>query len=133
DPEAFARIIGESGRRLVGFAKLKVQEPRLYELKVQELRAHRDVSRVAAELRAVRAGDSPDRDQRAAELEEDLRKLVQFQVAQSIRTRGESLIRLQQHVKALQEELTREAFEFNATVDERMRELLKPLQPGAAD
>ncbi len=132
DPEAFARIVGESGRRLVGFAQLKVQEPRLYELKVQELRAHRDVARVAAELRAVRAGDSPDRDQRAAELEDKLRKLVQLQVAQSIAARGESLIRLKEHVQALREALTSEAFNFPETVERRMRELMEPSPTGAA-
>ena len=132
DPEAFARIVGESGRRLVGFAQLKVQEPRLYELKVRELRAHRDVARVAAQLRAVRAGDSPDRDQLAAELEDKLRKLVQRQVAQSIGARGESLIRLKEHVKALQDELTREALDFPGTVNRRMQELMEPSPTGAA-
>lgn len=132
DPEAFARIVGESGRRLVGFAQLKVQEPRLYELKVQELRAHRDVARVAAELRAVRAGDSPDRDQRAAELQDKLRKLVQVQVAQSLAIRGESLILLKEHVQALRDELTREAFNFPGTVDRRMQELIGPSPTGAA-
>ncbi len=131
-PEAFARIVGESGRRLVGLAQLKVQEPSLYERKVQELRAHRDVARVAAELRAVRAGDSPDRDQRAAELEDKLRKLVQLQVAQSLAVRGESLIRLKEHVQALREALTREAFNFAGTVDRRMQELMEPSPTGAA-
>ncbi len=140
DPETFERIVGRIGRRLVGLAQLKVSNPKLYDLKVQELKADREVARLARELLQLRRSPSPGDAELARDLEERLRKQVQIQEGLAIIARGEYLLRLKEHIAALQEELSERAGNFKTRVEKRMQELLEPQQqaargtaPGAGD
>ena len=140
DPETFERIVGRIGRRLVGLAQLKVSNPKLYDLKVQELKADREVARLARELLQLRRSPSPGEAELARDLEERLREQVRIQEALAIKARGEYLLRLKKHIAALQEELSERAGNFKARVEKRMQELLEPQQqaargtaPGAGD
>ena len=133
DPETFERIVSRGGRRLVGLAQLKASNPELYDLKVQELKAEREVTRLARELRELRRHPSPSPGHAALtrDLEEQLRKQVQLQVALTIKARGEYLIRMREHVKALKAELEQQASNYLETVERRMQELLQPQQQAA--
>ena len=71
DPETFERIVSRGGRRWVGLAQLKASNPELYELKVEELKADREVTRLAAELRELRHNPSPGQTALTGDLEED--------------------------------------------------------------
>ena len=105
--------------------------PDLYALKVEELGAEREVARLAGELRDLRRNPSPAQSALDRQLEERLRGQVQIQVALSIKARGEYLLRLKDHMKALEKQLTDQAGNFQATVEKRMQELLDPQQQAA--
>ncbi len=128
DPETFERIVGRLGRKLVGLAQLKASNPKLYALKVEELKAEREVTRLARKLREVRRNPSQSPSQAAltADLEEELLKQVRMQVALTIKARGQYLLRMRDHVEALQAELEEQALNFLETVEKRMQELMQP-------
>jgi hypothetical protein len=128
DDRAFARAI-RNARHLVGLAGLKERHPQLYEVKVQELRLDAQVTAVLAELAEARRASSAAAD----ELEAELRELVRHQVAYSITARGMYLLRLQENIKSLRDQLAHDSANFENTVDRRMRRLLEDAGPHSAD
>ena len=118
--EDFRRAMGMA-RHLVGLVHLKDENPQLYDVKVDELHVQAQVDRVMDQLIAARRAAAP-----VAEYEQELKRLVTQQVGYSLVARGMSLRRLNEHVKALRQELDRDMQpgNFGPAVQRRLQELL---------
>ena len=118
--EDFRRAMGLA-RHLVGLVHLKDENPQLYDVKVDELHVQAQVDRVMDQLIAARRAAAP-----VAEYEQELKRLVTQQVGYSLVARGMSLRRLNEHVKALRQELDRDMQpgNFGPAVQRRLQELL---------
>ncbi len=108
-------------RDLRGLFALRKRDPEMYETRVEELRLQAEVRRLAAELREARRLSSPG----AEDLDESLREQVSRQLAYSIVARGRYLLRLEERVRKIHDELARDGENFKATVERRMREALE--------
>ncbi|MHC4219134.1 MAG: hypothetical protein ACYSU7_11840 [Planctomycetota bacterium] len=126
-PEEFARALREA-RHLVSLARLKDEDPALYDVKVNELRLDAQVDLVLAELAEARRTMSPG----AADLEAQLYRLVRQQVGYSLIARGMYLNRLNQQMKALRDQLEHDLAHNQQAVDRRIKQLLGELDEGAA-
>jgi hypothetical protein len=116
-----------SAPHLVGLARLKEKNPRLYDVKIQELQVNARVDRVLGELvRAHRTGSPVE------ELEDALHELVRLQVGYSIASWGMALREIRLHVKGLEEKLASDSENFQKTVDQKFQELLDQVQAEAA-
>lgn len=123
-PEEFARFLRQSGRQLVGLVELKRRDPELYQTKLQELRQEAQLKATLHKLRHLQAqgqGDSAD----ALMLQTELRVLVEQQVIVSLRAKGEYILRLRQHLDAMEDQLKADAANFFKTVDDRHQALIK--------
>ncbi len=112
-----------NARHLVGLAQLKTEDPQLYDVKVKSLQLDAQVDRlVDAVVVSRQLSGAP-----AAELEDQLNKLVTRQVGYSLIARGMYLRRLSDHVNGLREQLEHDAnpANFQAAVKSRMQELLE--------
>jgi hypothetical protein len=125
--EDFARAIRDA-RHLVRLARLRNDDPQLYDAKVKELRIDARVDRLLEELVAARSTS----DGTALDLEARLHGLVQQQVAFSFVARGMYLRRLSDQMKALRDQLDHDLGHFQQAVDRRMKLLLDELDEGAA-
>ena len=116
----FRRAMGLA-HHLVGLVRLKQENPQLYDVKVKELHVQARVDRVMDQLIAARRAAAP-----VAEYEQELKRLVTQQVGYSLVARGMSLRRLNEHVKALRQELDRDMQpgNFGPAVQRRLQELL---------
>ena len=123
---AFERSIRRA-RHLVGLVRLKDRDPRLYDVKVQELQLDAKVTRTLEALREAR-DFSGDGTILVDNLEEALYQLVRTQVSLSIASRGMYFQVLQDHVKAARAQLDEEGKNFRKTVEKRYRELLEELE-----
>ena len=126
DPDAFEQVMLRSGRRILGLARIREEDPGLYESKINELRIEAQVNRMAREMReARRKGDATKADL----LESQLRGLLRIQVALSIKARGDSIRRLEEHVIALREQLERQIEQFDDIVERQLEDLSSPDAP----
>jgi hypothetical protein len=126
DPAAFRRAMQTSGRRLLAMAELKIQDPKLYETKLGELKIDADVSRTAQRLRAaIESGSTAEVERLRAELT----KYVQIQVAFSFKARVEYYLRIEKHLKAMRAEMDAEMKDFPTTVQRRIDQLLAEEPP----
>ncbi len=110
-------------RHLVGLARLKTEDPQLYDVKVKSLQLDAQVERLLDALIVTRQLSGGT----AAEMEDQLNKLVTRQVGYSLIARGMYLKRLSDHVNELREQLEHDAHpaNFQAAVKSRMDELLQ--------
>jgi len=123
NPEEFGRFIMQSGRSLAALVELKKRDPKLYQTKLEEFRIEAQISDLVHKLRHLHSEgrfDTPD----AAALKEELRMQVQNQVAYSFKARGDYILRLQEHIKALEQQLEADALRFFYIVDERYQTLI---------
>jgi hypothetical protein len=128
-PETFERALRLS-RHLVFLAVLKERDDELYQLKLQEFKLDAQTRRLAQQVReAQRLGQTAP----AARLEEELRSLVKLQLVQSIKARGEYLLKLREQVRAIEAELDRDAVRLSQDVDRRVAELLNPAMPSISN
>ncbi len=116
---AFERAV-RNARHLAGLVRLKESDPALYDVKLRELKVDAQVTALAEQVRQARQTGSGSAD----ELEGELRKLVQTQVALSIASRGMYLQRLREHMKTLQDQIVEDASNFGKAVERRMAELV---------
>ena len=127
DGADFDRAI-RNARHLVGLARLKEHDPQLYDVKVQELRIDAEVTSVLGELAEARRTGSAA----AADLEAGLHDLVRHQVAYSITARGMYLLRLQENLNSLRDQLAHDSANFDQAVERRMRQLLDETPGGTS-
>ena len=119
-----------SARHLVGLASLKQQDPKLYDVKIKELKLQAQVDHLLDELIDARRTASVA----TAEIEQQLEALVERQVGYSIIARGFYLIRLKDHVKLLEDELDRDLQRnHRLAVKRRYQELLDRVDAALAD
>lgn len=125
NPRAFEQLLrqGGDGRRLLALAQLRQRDPDLYRFKVGELTQKIQVRRAADELRRAMAENKSSGEIEV--LRDRLKTLVQYEMAMSLKTRGEYLCRLEERVKELREEIEHEAKNFNATVEGRIAAMLQ--------
>ncbi|MHC4080288.1 MAG: hypothetical protein ACYS15_15950 [Planctomycetota bacterium] len=125
--QAFARALRDA-RYLTSLTGLKSEDPQLYDVKVKELRIDAQVDRVLEQLAEARRMSSAG----VADLEAQLRGLVQQQVAVSLVARGMYLRRLNDQMKSLRDQLDHDLGHFRQAVDRRMKRLLDELDASAA-
>lgn len=117
DPAQFKVALRNSGRRLLGLAALKERAPKVYEVKVAELRAQAETERAAT---ALRSADPASADAAREALDETASR----QVAATLAARRAELGALEERLKRLREEVdadeARKA-ELAAEVAERAR------------
>lgn len=105
DPESLRTAIAQNGRRLIALSVLREQSPDLYRMKVAEMRLQAETGDAAKRHReAVEAGRTAEADQLAQELREKARAQVDL----DLKTRAAELAALDQQVRALKEQLTRD-------------------------
>ncbi len=111
-----------NARYLVGLASLKQQNPQLYDVKIKDLKLQAQVDHLLEQLIAARRGDGVS----PAVIQEQLEQLVTHQVGYSLIARGFYLIRLEDHVKSLRDELEHDMQPANLSlaVKRRFQELL---------
>ena len=121
DPEEFHRVMRQSGRSIVSLAELRTSDPELYDLKVAELRIEAQVEETsAALLQAMQQGDEKE----IQAVEQELRQVVLMQVLHSIRAQGDYLNRLKQHVQHLEQQLQRDAENWQLTTEQRVQDII---------
>jgi hypothetical protein len=135
NPEEFDRSmrVGGFGRRLLALAELKQRDPDLYRAKLGELSQAVEIERTAKKLREARRNAS----QGDIDLyETELRRLLQNQLAMSIKARTELLCRLDERIAELRGEIERDAQNFQGIIDARLKVLAnepaRPATPAAA-
>ena len=118
--EDFRRAMGQA-RHLVGLVRLKEENSPLYGIKVAELHVQAQVDRIMDRLIGARRAAAP-----VDGYEQELKRLVTQQVGYSLVARGMSLRRLNEHVKALRQELDHDMQpgNFGPAVQRRLQELL---------
>jgi hypothetical protein len=122
NPEEFDRSmrVGGFGRRLLALAELKQRDPDLYRAKLGELSQAVEIERTAKKLREARKNVSQgDIDV----YETELRRLLQNQLAMSIKARTELLCRLDERIAELRGEIERDAQNFQGIIDARLKVL----------
>jgi hypothetical protein len=123
--EAFARALRDA-RYLVALARLKNDDPQLYDVKVKELRIDAQVDRVLEQLQEARRTGSTG----VEDLKAQLHGLVQQQVAVSLVARGMYLRRLNDQMKSLRDQLDHDLGHFRQAVDRRLTSLLDEIDAG---
>ena len=121
-PEDFERYLRQTGRQLVGLVQLKQRDPDLYATKMKELHLEAHLKAMNQKLRVLYAEGLSDSSE-AIEMRSELRVLVQEQVALALKSRGDYIIRLEEHVGTLKRQLEDDALNFFRTVEERYQVL----------
>ena len=119
-----------NARHLIGLARLKEEDPKLYDVKVKTLKLDARVDRLVR--RYIEAQDASASTSVVEDLEQQLNTLVTEQVAYSLAARGMYLSRLNEHVQTLRDRLGHDVQHFNAAVEQRLQELLDEAAARAA-
>ncbi|MEE9129814.1 MAG: hypothetical protein V3T84_07320 [Phycisphaerales bacterium] len=121
----FEQAMRRNARHLLNLVRLRERNPGLYDLKMRELQTGEQIQRVTAQLReALDTGSTAH----AQILETELHALVQLQASQSIEARGRYLLRIQEHMEALKQQIEDEASNFEQTVERRFQEILDQIK-----
>jgi hypothetical protein len=131
DPAAFAdRFCGS--RRLYDLTRLRQRDPQLYGRKLLELNLHAQVNRLAEQVAAARReGQSGTVDA----LRGELHKWVIAEMGLSMLTRQEYLVRLQELVQQLEQQIQQKRGRFDTLVAQRIERIKSeapPMPPTAA-
>ncbi len=120
--ESFAEALADK-QFLLGLASLKNEDPALYAIRIEELRLEATIDGMVNQLIEARRTSNPA----AADLQGQLRELAEMQVGLSLAARGRYWIRLNEHMKSLRDELSRDAdpANFQPAVERRFKELLE--------
>lgn len=116
--------------RLLAMAQLKQRDPELYATRLGEFSQSLQVNRVAVNLRVAMAAN----DETLVEsLKDQLRAMLQMQLAMSIKARGDYLCRLEEKMQKVRDEIDREAENFQATIEGRMQHYMHHFPAPSAD
>ncbi len=122
-PEDFAKFIRQQGRQLVGLVELKRRDPKLYEIKLDELKQEAQLRATLHKLRHLQS-EGLDQTEEGRALQADLRMAVTSQVALSLRARAEYIHRLEEHLAAMRQQMEADALNFFRTVESRFQMLI---------
>lgn len=126
DAEQVKATLRTSGRRLLGMAALKERAPKVYAVKVAELRAQAECERLASEMREAikHAIDDPSTNPEAVKaLKAELGAAAQRQVDATIAARREELAALEDRMKKLQSDLDADMVRREALAEELTQRL----------
>lgn len=130
-PEQFEQVMRQGeARRLLALAQLKQRDPHLYRIKITELSQEVQIRRVVREYHDAVAQEDTSR---ANVLRKQLETLVQMQLVQEITTRGEYIIRLEEELRQLREELEDLCENFQTVLEQRLESQLRQYDAAAAD
>lgn len=125
----FEQAMRRNAWHLLNLVRLRERNPGLYDLKMRELQTGEQIQRVTAQLReALDTGSTAH----AQLLETELHALVQLQASQSIEARGRYLLRIQEHAKALKQQIDEEGASFGQTVERRFHKILEQIKAESA-
>ena len=122
DPTEFERIIRRQGPRLTGLAELKASDPKLYQLKLVELRVDASVQRLASEIRAVQR-DAPDDTDRIDSLTQQLQGQLQIRLGLELGNQMLYIERMEEQLKELKAQVELQRAEFDSVVQEELTRL----------
>ena len=120
DPEGFEKIINRQGRRLGSLVRLRDADPELFEIKVNEIKTDAEIGRLTQSIRKTGVKD-PKFLARVMEL----RALVRAKAALSLRAKSLYIERMEQHLKAMREDLEETTANFDQIVEDRIDKLIK--------
>jgi len=120
NPQAFTRLVKQAGRQLIGLTQLKLRDPELYKWKIAEMQWEPRAIELARDWHEAKA---LGKKQLAQELDEQLRGVVKIHLAMSFKARGEHILRLEQYIERLKQELDQDASRLPEHVEQRVKEL----------
>ena len=123
--EQFEQAMRRNARNLVALVRLRERNPGLYDLKMRELQTGEQIQQVTIQLReALDTGSSGQ----AELLEIELHDLVALQASQSIEAHARYLMRIQEHMEALEHQIEEEGSNFSQTVERRFQQILDQIK-----
>lgn len=122
DPAAFQRDFARFGRRLIGLMELEKRQPELFKVRLRELRLEVEERKLAEKIRQLREQNKVGE---ADALVPQLREKVKEHQGCRIQARGWELVLLDQHIKAMREQLQKDTENFDASIEPRVQMLLK--------
>ena len=128
DPIEFERIIRRQGPRLTGLAELKASDPKLYQLKLVELRVDASVQRLAVEFRTV-VRDTPDDTSRIESLAQQLQGQLQIRLGLELGNQMLYIDRMEQQLKQLKKQVESQREHFDEVVQAELARLTGRLDP----
>jgi len=128
DPAEFERIIRRQGPRLTGLAELKASDPKLYQLKLVELRVDASVQRLAVELRTVER-ETPDDTTRIESLTNQLQGQLQIRLGLELGNQMLYIERMEQQLKELKAQVESQRENFDQVVQAELARLSGRLDP----
>ncbi|MDG2200713.1 MAG: hypothetical protein P8K80_05985 [Phycisphaerales bacterium] len=128
DPTEFERIIRRQGPRLTGLAELKASDPKLYQLKLVELRVDASVQRLAVELR-VAERDTPDDTSRIESLAQQLQGQLQIRLGLELGNQMLYIDRMEQQLEELKMQVESQRENFDQVVQAELARLTGRLDP----
>lgn len=129
DPAKFRVLLASGGRRLLSLAELRSRDPKLFSIKMQEMKTDMRVMEVGRDLRkAVERADETA----IAALEAELSSLLHTQFAFTVASRAEYIMRLEKHVDQLKQEIDEMVTNMERLISQRLEEIKcgeTPVQP----
>ncbi len=123
DPEGFERVIRRQGRRLASLMHLKEVDPELYDIRLSGLKTDAEIIRVTQAMQLAGPED-PQLQANAAEL----RALIGARIKNATLAKEHDIVRLQQKIERLQEEIAETENQFDALVEKRFNQLFDVVQ-----
>lgn len=124
DPAEFERIIRRQGPRLTGLAELKASDPKLYQLKLVELRVDASVQRLAAEIRNVQR-EAPEDTDRIDSLTKQLQGQLQIRLGLELGNQMLYIERMEKQLEELKAKVESQRAEFDAVVQLELARLTR--------
>lgn len=119
-PEETRDYLRRSARRIMGLVVLSKNNPKLYDLKVKELRLQAEARRIAIEYHdLIASGRTED----AARAKDRLRAAAREAIDQGLRSRAEELAALTEAVRTFKQDLARDAANLDADAARLVDEL----------
>jgi len=123
DPEAFRSVLRGNARRLLALVALRERAPKVFEARVEELRAQADTQRA---FEAVRGADDANRVAREAELD----RAATAQVAATLRAREAEIAAIEERLVTMRKDLAADAEKTAALKDALVADLRKRAEEG---
>jgi len=123
DPDALHKIIRRQGHRLGSLIRLRESDPELYDVKVAELKTDAEIYYVAESIR----GQDPTDPETIAQVIQ-LEGLVRAKTEMTIQAQSLYIERLERHLLALQNRLTKTKSRLDEIVAKRLSQLLSVVE-----
>lgn len=128
DPAEFERIIRRQGPRLTGLAEMKASDPKLYQLKLVELRVDASVQRLAVELREAER-ETPRDITRVESLTKQLQGQLQIRLGLELGNQMLYIERMEQQLKDIKAKVESQRENFDQVVQQELARLTGRLDP----